>query len=282
MKTYQELAASSEGRPFIVAHRGAWGPAPENSTRSIETAVAAGYDVAEIDVRLSADGIPMAFHDDTLDRMTGHAGRPGQMTAAGLAALKQRAGRGGPDSPVTDMGIQTLSQVLEAARGRMCLDIDVKDAHARDAVRSVVADMGMGSQVDVKLFYRLGDDAEPALARDDAAGIGRMLIARFEAGNWRAMLRSVLELRPFLVETEFDTYDRLVTVARILRDDGIALWVNTLDAVHSAGLSDSQAVADPHAVWGALVDAGVSFIQTDRPDAVAQFRAFRQNAMSMP
>lgn len=282
MKTYQELAASSEGRPFIVAHRGAWGPAPENSTEAVDAAVAAGYDVAEIDVRLSADGVPVTFHDDTLDRMTGLARRPGEIMAARLTALKLRAGSGGPDSPVTDVPVQTLAQVLEAARGRICVDIDVKDRDARDAVRSVVADMKVGHQVDIKLPYQLGVDVEQALARDEAADIGRMLIVRFDADNWRATLRSVLELRPFLVETEFDTYDRLVTVARVLRDNGVALWVNTLDAVHSAGLSDSKAIADPGAVWGALIDAGVSFIQTDRPDAVAQFRAHSREAMSLP
>ena len=55
----------------IVAHRGAWHQAPENSLAAIENAIAAGYDIVEVDIRQSADGGLFLLHDDTLERMAG-------------------------------------------------------------------------------------------------------------------------------------------------------------------------------------------------------------------
>lgn len=58
------------------AHRGLWSPQgpAENSLSAFEAAAAAGLG-AELDVRLTADGAPVVFHDSYLFRMTGAAGR---------------------------------------------------------------------------------------------------------------------------------------------------------------------------------------------------------------
>src|SRR6478735_6344991 len=55
---------------LVVAHRGVWNVAPENSLSAIEAAIHAGADIVEIDVRRSADGVFFVIHDDTLDRTT--------------------------------------------------------------------------------------------------------------------------------------------------------------------------------------------------------------------
>lgn len=54
----------------IVAHRGAPEDAPENTVPAFEEAVEAGADMVEVDVQLSADGVPFLFHDDTPERTT--------------------------------------------------------------------------------------------------------------------------------------------------------------------------------------------------------------------
>lgn len=59
----------------IIAHRGASAHAPENTIASFETAVDLGAEEVELDVRLSADGQIVAFHDDRLDRKTPLEGR---------------------------------------------------------------------------------------------------------------------------------------------------------------------------------------------------------------
>ncbi len=70
------------------AHRGLWAPggAPENSLAAFQHAAEHGYGV-ELDVRLSADGEAMVFHDDTLQRMTGKPGRVRDHAARDLQAM---------------------------------------------------------------------------------------------------------------------------------------------------------------------------------------------------
>lgn len=66
------LASSDEGCdvPEIVAHRGSAGTSPENTKASFRDARTSGAAAVEIDVQLSADGVPFLFHDGTGSRTT--------------------------------------------------------------------------------------------------------------------------------------------------------------------------------------------------------------------
>lgn len=57
-------------RVEIIAHRGARSLAPENTLAAFRMAALAGADMVEFDVHLSADGVPVVIHDDTLERTT--------------------------------------------------------------------------------------------------------------------------------------------------------------------------------------------------------------------
>lgn len=60
--------------PKIIGHRGACGYAPENTLESIQTAADMGVDWVELDVKLTADDVPIIFHDDSLERVTNGQG----------------------------------------------------------------------------------------------------------------------------------------------------------------------------------------------------------------
>ena len=73
---------------FSYAHRGLWnknGPT-ENSHGAYHAAANAKVGL-EMDVRPSKDGVPMCFHDDTLDRMTDHNGLFASKTAEDLTKI---------------------------------------------------------------------------------------------------------------------------------------------------------------------------------------------------
>ena len=99
--TYKDFLADKSRPCSIVAHRGVWRDAPENSLLAIERAISAGYDVVEIDVRRTADGDLVLLHDETLERTAGVAGGPEDMTSAQLTALPLRNRDGGPDNVFT-------------------------------------------------------------------------------------------------------------------------------------------------------------------------------------
>jgi glycerophosphoryl diester phosphodiesterase len=57
-------------RPLVLAHRGDSRVAPENTLPSFESALKLGVDLVELDYHHSADGVPVVFHDEELDRCT--------------------------------------------------------------------------------------------------------------------------------------------------------------------------------------------------------------------
>jgi glycerophosphoryl diester phosphodiesterase len=103
-----------------IAHRGLWMPggAPENSLAAFQAACAGGYGI-ELDVRLSADGEAMVFHDERLERLTGAEGRLSDHTAADLGKLKLSG---------TDEAIPTLAEALVEVGHRAMVLIEVKTA----------------------------------------------------------------------------------------------------------------------------------------------------------
>jgi glycerophosphoryl diester phosphodiesterase len=68
--------APADGRPLNIAHRGARGTAPENTLTAARKAHEFGADLWELDVQLSRDGVPVVFHDETLERTTDIMQRP--------------------------------------------------------------------------------------------------------------------------------------------------------------------------------------------------------------
>jgi glycerophosphoryl diester phosphodiesterase len=81
------MNATTEEYPLIIAHRGFSDEAPENSMAAFRKAIDAGSDMIELDVRLSADNIPIVFHDRRLQRTSNGRGNLQGKSAAELAAI---------------------------------------------------------------------------------------------------------------------------------------------------------------------------------------------------
>ena len=75
--------------PLAFAHRGGALEAEENTLEAFAHAAALGFTHVETDVQATRDGAAVLFHDDTLDRMTGAAGRLEALSAAEVEEILQ-------------------------------------------------------------------------------------------------------------------------------------------------------------------------------------------------
>lgn len=110
--------------PYVIAHRGISGKAPENTLASfLRAAAVPGIDMVELDVHVSRDGIPVVVHDRTLQRTTTGNGTVWNYTLAELQTLD--AGSWFHRS-FRDERIPTLKTVLASVGSSVWVNIEIK------------------------------------------------------------------------------------------------------------------------------------------------------------
>ncbi|MFD6419034.1 glycerophosphodiester phosphodiesterase [Streptomyces sp. NPDC060194] len=222
----------------VVGHRGDPYRVRENTLASIRSAYAYGADTVEVDVRLTADRVPVLLHDATLKRLWGPAVRLDALTADRLRAL-------------TDGGVPTLAETLAAVGDRpLLLDLPHASEAAARRVVGVVRDAGAADRV----HYCAGPAAMLGLrTADPAAEIA--LTCTSAAAPRPALLAAI---RPRYLNYRFGlATSELVT------------------AVHHAGYLLSTWTPDTARSLRRLVTAGVDSITTNRVDVLGRVLASR-------
>ncbi|WP_019633299.1 glycerophosphodiester phosphodiesterase [Actinomadura atramentaria] len=102
--------------PIPFAHRGGAGR-PENTLAAFRRAADLGYRYLETDARATADGVAVAFHDRTLDRVTDRTGPLARLPYAEVARARVRGVERVPR-------IEEILEEFPDAR----VNIDLKDA----------------------------------------------------------------------------------------------------------------------------------------------------------
>lgn len=118
----------------VIAHRTCPLDAVENSRAGIRLAAELGAAAVEIDVRVSADGVPVLSHDRTTRRVTGER----HVVARTPAATLTRLAIGG-----TTETLPTLQDALEALPPGLDLAVDVKEPAALEPTIDVLDRAGM-------------------------------------------------------------------------------------------------------------------------------------------
>lgn len=143
---------------LVTAHRGFSGDAPENTLAAFKKAMEVGSDMMELDVRFSKDGQIVVMHDDTLDRTTNGRGKVSDYT---LKELKQFDAGSWFAPQFSGEHIPTLVEVLELAKGKIRVNIEIKDeslgrykiTDLADRALQEVKKAGMEDQVIYVSFY---------------------------------------------------------------------------------------------------------------------------------
>lgn len=103
-----------------IAHRGLHAAERgiiENTGPAFEAALSGGFGI-ECDLRPAAGGLPLVFHDDTLDRLIEGSGPVAGLTRSDVARLRYRG---------SETRITTFAELLEMVAGRQPLLVEVKN-----------------------------------------------------------------------------------------------------------------------------------------------------------
>ncbi len=125
------LGSEFHGRCLIVAHRGASSEQPENTLAAFQAALEAGAEVVELDVRLTADDIPVVLHDPDVSATTDGTGLVHELTFAEIKELDASGGTGSGEE------IPSLEEALELI-GRLggAVDLEIKNLPGEPAFDS--------------------------------------------------------------------------------------------------------------------------------------------------
>lgn len=116
--------------PKLIGHRGAAEYAPENTLAGLNAAAGIGLNWAQVNVKLSRDGIPLLLHDDTLERTTSGSGDVAETDWADIRELD--AGSWFGESFIGEP-VPTLDSALERALDlNLNLNIDIVPSEDRD------------------------------------------------------------------------------------------------------------------------------------------------------
>src|SRR3989337_3593200 len=129
-----------EGPPLVIAHRGANAYAPENTLAAFRLAADQGADSIEFDVRATADGHLVVIHDSSLGRTTDGEGEIGALT---LEEVRRADAGGRRGAAFRGERVPTLEEVLDVARGRLLVDIELNVTNLDSQVVEMLARAGL-------------------------------------------------------------------------------------------------------------------------------------------
>lgn len=140
---------------LIIAHRGASADYPENTLPAFEAAGEAKADLVELDYYHSKDGVPVVFHDKTLDRTTNAIVQwkreKVEIASVDLATLKQLDVGSWFDSRFSGVTMPTLVEALAVIQPRSMTLIEHKQGDAATCIR-VLDQLRLRDQVVVQSF----------------------------------------------------------------------------------------------------------------------------------
>jgi glycerophosphoryl diester phosphodiesterase len=243
-------------RPLIFAHRGGSALGPENTLAAFDLGLGAGADGIELDVHLSADGVAVVHHDETLERTTSGSGPLAAHTAAELARLDagcRFTSRGNFPFRNQGIGIPSLADVLTRYRDtRVIIEMKVDAREMGEAVARDVRAAGALERVCVAGYGRHSADA----ARAGLTGVAASAChPEVRLAFYRGLARWPVRNVPYHVYQVPESSGPLRIVSpRFIRD------------AHEAGLRVQVWTVDEEADMRRLLGWGADALITNRPD----------------
>jgi glycerophosphoryl diester phosphodiesterase len=237
-------AAWGQAQVVAISHRGEHLVRPENTIPAFEEAIRVGADFIEVDVQTTSDGMLVLSHDGTVDRCTNGKGEVAKMTFAEVEALDAGVKRG---EQFAGVKVPTFDQVLDLARGKIGIYVDVKHASAQDLVSHID---GHGMTDHVVIYCGLG------LAKQIQA-LNPKLKVMPESRTLENVHTLVEQVHPVVIA--YGASDFTPEIIKAAKDANAKVYV------------DRMGTTDAPEGWQSAIDAGADGIQSDRPEALVAY-----------
>jgi glycerophosphoryl diester phosphodiesterase len=229
--------------PLAFAHRGGAIEHLENSMPAFEACVAMGYRYLETDVRATADGVLVAFHDPTLERTTDRAGRIDQLPWAEVA--KARIGGREPLVRLED---------LLGAWPDVRFNLDIKEAGVLAPLVRLVRRLKVIDRLCLASF----SDARVAAARrllgpSVCTSLGSRGVAALRLSSYSPRAAGLVRMSAGCAQVPLHLGGRALVDERFVT------------AAHARGLQVHVWTVDTEEEVATLLDLGVDGVMTDRP-----------------
>ncbi len=259
------LEDSHNDQVIVVAHRGDWRNAPENSLQAIDNCIEMGVDMVEIDVRETADGVLILMHDQTIERTTTGTGKVKELTWDYLKTLKLKDGIGHE----THHKIPTLEEALMVCKDKILVNLD-KSYSIFDKCFEIIQKTGTEKQVIIK-----GDVTYTQVKKEFGKYLDKiyfMPLIRLKNPLSNSIVNQYLDsLNPIAFEFTVpqDTI-KMIDQFDDIRAKGASIWVNSLWPQHNGGHDDEKAASNPE-VYHWYIENDIDIIQTDRPQLLLTY-----------
>ena len=238
------MAVAQPRHVVAIAHRGEHLHHPENTIPAFKEAIRLGADFIEVDVQTTSDGRLVLSHDGTVNRCTNGQGKISEMKFDEVQKLDAGI-KTGPE--FAGIRIPTFDEVLDLARGKIGIYVDVKNASAQDVARDIEAH-GMTDRVVIYCGLDLGKKIQALNPR---------LKVMPESNSVEHATLLVEQLHPKVIA--FGAKDFTPDVIRVVKQANAEVYVDRMGAT------------DGPEGWQAAIDDGADGIQTDHPGELVRY-----------
>jgi glycerophosphoryl diester phosphodiesterase len=229
--------------PLAMAHRGGAIEHLENTMPAFQACVDLGYRFLETDVRATADGVLVAFHDPTLGRVTDRSGRVEHLRWSEVAEA-----RIGGREPILRL------EDLLGAWPDVRFNLDLKAAGVLSSLVRLVRRMDVADRICVGSF----SDARIAAARRlfgpaVCTSLGPRGVAALRLSSYSPRAANLVRIQAGCAQVPLQLGGRSLVDERFVA------------AAHERGLQVHVWTVDDPAECTAMLDLGVDGIMTDRP-----------------
>ena len=251
---------------FVIAHRGDWRNAPENSLQSIEKAIAMKVDMIELDIQPTKDGNFICMHDETLDRTSTGKGPIKDYTTEELKKFVLRSGNG----IKTRQPIPTLKEALNVCKGRILVNIDKGGTYIKE-IMPIIQECGMEKQVIIKGYYPV-EKVKKEYGSNESM-LYMPIVNLWDKEAVATIQTFIKNFTPIAYELCFkDDANPNLKIIDEIATSGSRIWMNTLWDSLCGGHDDENALLeskDKH--WGWMLKHKATMIQTDRPQELIHY-----------